>query len=482
MNKNKGFIKTAIATSISLLTIGASTLAFAPQAYADTNTPVTVQNQAPSVSTKNSLAPMIKRVLPAVVSIDVKAVEKVQNNGVNPFDLFGDLLPKEFQDLLGGPRGQGQTTEQNVRQLGSGVIINAEKGYVVTNYHVIAGAKTIKVKLYDNRTYNATIVGTDPDTDLAVLKLEKFSNLQQVNLGDSSTAEIGDYVVAIGNPFGIGLTATQGIVSALNRSTSLNLYDNYIQTDASINSGNSGGALVDLNGNLIGINSAILSKSGGSVGIGFAIPSNIVKSISDQLIKNGKVSRGQIGIRGNDLNEALIEMNKIPVTEGAFINEVFPGTAADKAGLKAGDVIVKVNNTKIVDFNQLRSLISSQPVNTTFEVTYIRNGKTYTTKVVSDKSAVASNSKSDKAGDTITLLGTNFKNTDKGLAVDKVTNNSPFAVYGIKSGDILVAVQDHEVKTTEDLSKALENLKNNDLIVFKFQRDNRTIFITLGNN
>ncbi|RIY33091.1 hypothetical protein CJP74_02900 [Psittacicella melopsittaci] len=479
MSKNKNFIKTAIAASLSLITIGVSSFALtAPQAYADTNSQVTVQ--APSISTKNSLAPMIKRVLPAVVSIDVKAVERVQAQ--NPLDFFGDLLPKQFQDLLGNNGQNSQPVEQNVRQLGSGVIIDAKNGYVVTNYHVIQGAKTIKVKLYDNRTYNATIVGTDPDTDLAVLKLEKFTNLQQITLGDSSTAEIGDFVVAIGNPFGIGLTATQGIVSALNRSTSLNLYDNYIQTDASINSGNSGGALVDLNGNLIGINSAILSKSGGSVGIGFAIPSNIVKSISDQLIKDGKVSRGQIGIRGNDLNQALIDINKIPVTEGAFINEVFPGTAADRAGLKAGDVIIEVNGTKIVDFNQLRSLVSSQPVNTTFDVTYIRNGQTYKTKVTSDRAAVAANSQGSNANaEQAQILGTSFKVTDKGVVVDKLGKNSPFALYGIKSGDQLVSIQDKDVKSIKDVNEALDKLNNEDLVVFKFLRDNRTIFITIQN-
>ncbi|RIY33404.1 hypothetical protein CKF54_02870 [Psittacicella hinzii] len=476
MNKNNKNMKTSLAKSLSIIALGLSSLTLlSPNSYADVDSNTQITQSAPSISSKNSLAPMIKRVLPAVVSIDVKAVEKVQNQGENPLDLFSDILPKGLQELFNNIPNQPQ--EQNVRQLGSGVIINAKDGYVVTNYHVIAGAQTIKVKLYDNRSYSAKVVGSDPDTDLAVLKLEKFSNLQQITLGDSSTAEIGDYVVAIGNPFGIGLTATQGIVSALNRSTSLNLYDNYIQTDASINSGNSGGALVDLNGNLIGINSAILSKSGGSVGIGFAIPSNIVKSISDQLIKDGKVSRGQVGIRGNDLNQALIDMNKIPVSEGAFINEVFPGTAADKAGLKAGDVIVKVDNTKIVDFNQLRSLVSSQPVGTTFEFTYIRDGKTYTTKVTSDKSTVASNSQ--KANQDVVVLGTQFKNSDKGVVVDKVDNNSPFAVYGIKTGDVLVAVQEHEIKTTDELSEAVEQLKNDDLVVFKFLRNGRTIFITI---
>lgn len=487
MNKNKGFIKTTLATSLALITLSVSTLGLISTAYADLNNDnlARTAQQAPTVSSKNSLAPMIKRVLPSVVSIDVKAVEKVEN-GQNPLEMFGQLLPKEFKDLLGGNFGNGQPVEQNVRQLGSGVIIDSKNGYVVTNYHVIAGAKVIKVKLYDNREYAAKIIGTDPDTDLAVLKLESFTNLQAIQLGDSNTAEIGDYVVAIGNPFGIGLTATQGIVSALNRSTSLNFYDNYIQTDASINSGNSGGALVDLNGNLIGINSAILSKTGGSVGIGFAIPSNTVKSITDQIIKNGKVSRGVIGIRGADVNQVLKDLNKIPVSEGAFITEVFPNSAAEKAGLKAGDVITAVNGSHIVDFNHLRSVISAQPAETSFEIAYIRDGKTYTTKLTSDRSQVTQNNsktagKNAGQGD-VSVLGTTFTQGDDGVVVGKVANNSPFYAYGIKAGDKLKSIQNTNINNTDDLNKALEATKESDVVVFKFQRENRTIYVSIPNN
>ncbi|MFC6276965.1 Do family serine endopeptidase [Psittacicella hinzii] len=486
MKKNKSFLKTVLASSLALITIGAATTyGVINTAQADPSTQLT-QSQPAFIPNKASLAPMIKRVMPSVVSLDVKAVETSQGGGSSPLDIFGQLLPKEFQDLLGDQFSGGQPREQNVRQMGSGVIIDSKNGYIVTNYHVVSGAKSIKVKTYDNRTYNAKVIGTDPDTDLAVLKVENFNNLQQINIGDSNSAEVGDFVVAIGNPFGIGLTATSGIVSALNRSTSLNFYDNYIQTDASINSGNSGGALVDLNGNLIGINSAILSKSGGSVGIGFAIPSNVVKSIANQIIANGKVSRGQFGIRGNDLNQTLIELNKIPVSEGAFVNEVFPGSAADKAGLKAGDVIVKVDNTKIVDFNQLRSVVSAQPANTTFSVTYIREGKTYTTNITSDKNQNTAASKSqqsqtDKQGD-VSVFGTLFSQNDKGVVVKKVEKNSPFGVYGIKVGDKLLSIQDIPVANTAELKNALEKVKEAEMVVFKFQRDNRIIYVSIQNN
>lgn len=478
MTKTTRTVKSVLASALVLASLSAGIFATSTTpAFADG---LNVPAQVMSDTGKATLAPMIKRVLPSVVSIDVKAVETVQQDD-SPQDLLGQLLPKEFQDLLGQGFGQGTHREvkRNVRYAGSGVILDAKNGYVVTNNHVVAGGKVIQVKLYDNRVYNAKIVGTDPDTDLAVLKLENFSNLQQINLGNSSQSEVGDFVVALGNPFGIGLTATSGIISALNRSADLNVYSNFIQTDASINKGNSGGALVDLQGNLIGINSAILSGTGGSVGIGFAIPVNIVKSITSQIIEHGKVSRGQIGIRGNNLNSQLQQTLKLGVTEGAFVSEVLPGSSAEKAGLKAGDVIIKLNNTKIVDFNQLRALVGSIPANTTFEITYIRNGQAYTTKITSQPRPQANHT--SITGDKVSVLGATFANDNSDLVVSKVNPNSQFAMYGIKAGDKLISIQGKNVATTADVNKVIEDNSNSDVLIFKFARAGKTIFVTISN-
>lgn len=446
------------------------------------NSTALTQTTVAGINSKASLAPMIKRTLPSVVSIDVKAVETIEGQAINPADLFADIIPREFRDLFGQLERQPQT--QNIRAQGSGVIVDAANGYVVTNNHVVYGAKQIQVTLYDNRSYSARIVGTDPDSDLAVLKLENFSNLKAISFGDSNTAEIGDFVVAIGNPYGIGLTATSGIVSALNRSASLSLYDNYIQTDASINSGNSGGALVDLDGNLIGINSAILSKTGGSVGIGFAIPSNIVKNITNQIIKGGKVSRGVVGIRGNDLNTKLVETLKLPVTEGAFISEVIPGSSAEKAGLKAGDVIVKLNSTKIVDFNQLRALIGSIPANTQVDVQFIRDGRLYNTKMspqARDSAQINSQQQADNNKNiyVLNLFNTQFVDSADGVRVTSVERRTILGSQGIRQGDILISVNNKRVANIAEL-KQVVNSENSSAMILQFKRDNRIIYVTLS--
>lgn len=472
-----------VLSSLSIGIIGLSQNSIAQNSLTLSN-PYQSQYERPDVnSVKASLAPMIKRTLPSVVSIDVKAVETVQQ--VSPLDAFGDLIPREFRDLLG--QG-GQTQERNVRAQGSGVIIDAANGYVVTNNHVIDSAKQIEVSLDDKRVFAATVVGTDPDSDLAVLKLQNFTGLRQIGFADSDKVQIGDFVVAIGNPFGIGLTATQGIISALNRSASLNLYDNFIQTDASINSGNSGGALVDLDGNLVGINSAILSRSGGSVGIGFAIPANYVKSIANQIISNGKVSRGVVGIRGSDLNQKLVDTLKIPVTQGAFVSDVEPNSAAAKAGLKAGDVITRFNDIAVVDFNQLRSLVSSVPVNTRINITYIRDGKTYSTTVVpqSRESYVAQQkSGSDKKSSNVKeliALNARFVESNGYLQVAELGGNSLLQQNGIIAGDVLVAINGQSIRTTEQLKSILNDQRIN-VLVMKFQRSgNRTIYVTIPTN
>lgn len=463
---------------LSALTISSLTLA---TLSTSANAQITTSQVSASESGKPSLAPVVEKVLPSVVSINVKATEKVTAGGDN---FFSQIIPREFQELLGnGFSGPSPQRERNVRYEGSGVIIDAERGYIVTNYHVVHGAKLISIKLSDNRMFNAKVVGTDPDTDLAVLKIENFKDLKQLSFTDSNKAQIGDYVIAVGNPFGIGLTVTSGIISATNRNADLNVYDNYIQTDASINSGNSGGALVDLNGNLVGINSAILSRSGGSVGIGFAIPANIVKSIATQIIETGHVSRGRIGIRGNNLNAQLVQQLKLSVNEGAFISEVLEGSPADKGGLKAGDVIVALNDQKIVDFNQLRALVGSLPANTQFKLKVVRQGQeitlTLTSEARNQQDGVTSSDNNHNS--VVNFLGTNFTEVNGQVIVDSIDNNSLIARNGIKKGDILTGFGRNQITSLNQLEELIEQ-KDSDVIVLRFRRDNREIFITLSNN
>ncbi|MGN0902262.1 MAG: trypsin-like peptidase domain-containing protein, partial [Succinivibrio sp.] len=248
-----------------------------------------------------SLAPMLKKVLPSVVNISVKGKKDVQ----------GFQLPEEFRFMfpgMGDAFGNGAPKKREFRALGSGVIIDAGEGLVVSNNHVVADADKIRVQLSDGREFDAKLVGSDPHTDLALLKLEKFKDLTAIEIADSDTIEVGDFAVAVGNPYGLGQTVTSGIVSALGR-TGLNIenIENFIQTDAAINSGNSGGALVNLRGQLIGINTAIMAPSGGNIGIGFAIQSNMVKTVTSQLLKYGSVKRGMLGVTGSELNADLAD-------------------------------------------------------------------------------------------------------------------------------------------------------------------------------
>ena len=292
---------------------------------------------------KSSYAEASKRAMVSVVNISSSRDVKANNN----HPLANDPL---FQRFFGQPNENGD--EQEIRgSLGSGVIVNADSkgGYVLTNDHVVAGSRDIQVTFGDGRVMTAKVVGTDPESDLAVLRVEG-KGLTPITLGQSEKAQVGDVVLAIGDPFGVGQTVTMGIVSALGRNRlGVNRYENFIQTDAAINPGNSGGALVDLNGNLIGINSVIYSRSGGSLGIGFAIPVSMAKDVMEQIIAEGSVTRGYIGISPQDITPELAESLKLKLARGALVAQVVRGSPADKAGVKAGDVITAIEGKGIQD-------------------------------------------------------------------------------------------------------------------------------------
>jgi Do/DeqQ family serine protease len=316
-----------------------------------------------------SVAPVLRQVTPGVVNIAVRG--RVQVN--NP--LLSDPFFRRFFNIPNTPM------TRETQATGSGVIVDAQNGYVLTNNHVIKNADLIEVTLRDKRRLKARLVGTDPATDIAVLKIAT-ENLVAVPFGDSDKSEVGDFVLAIGNPFGLGQTVTSGIVSAVGRSgLGIEGYEDFIQTDAPINPGNSGGALVDLRGRLIGINTAILAPSGGNVGVGFAVPINMARSVMDQLVRTGHIERGWIGVGGQDVTPDLMAGLQTRHSEGAVISAIQPGSPADRAGLRIGDLVLAVDGATITSWQHLLNNIALAKVNSEMSLTIERQGRTLTVPV-----------------------------------------------------------------------------------------------------
>ncbi|OSN04511.1 serine endoprotease DegQ [Lonsdalea iberica] len=394
-----------------------------------------------------SLAPMLEKVLPAVVSVHVEGTQ-VQNQ----------RIPEEFKFFF-GPNAPAEKQSRPFEGLGSGVIIDAAKGYVLTNNHVINNADKIRVQLNDGREYDAKLIGRDAQTDIALLQLSDAKNLTAVKMADSDQLRVGDFAVAVGNPFGLGQTATSGIISALGRS-GLNLegLENFIQTDASINRGNSGGALVNLNGELIGINTAILAPGGGNIGIGFAIPSNMAQNLTQQLLEFGEVKRGLLGIKGSEMTSEMAKAFKVDAQRGAFVSEVLPKSAAAKAGIKAGDVLVSLDGKAINSFAELRAKVGTTAPGKTVKIGLIRDGKQQEVSVVLDNSANAStNAETLSPGlQGATLTDGQSKNGGKGVAIDNIAKDSAASKIGLQKGDVIIGVNRERVENIAQLRKILE--------------------------
>ena len=444
--------------ALSVLTLSLSSIITPIQATAAL--PLSVGNeQLPS------LAPMLEQVTPAVVSIAVegKQVQRQQ-------------IPEQFQFFF----GPEQTRERPFRGLGSGVIIDAKKGHIVTNYHVIDGADDIKVRLHDGREYDAELIGGDQMSDIALLKLKKAKNLTQIKLADSDKLRVGDFTVAIGNPFGLGQTVTSGIVSALGRS-GLNLenFENFIQTDAAINSGNSGGALVNLNGELIGINTAILGPNGGNVGIGFAIPSNMMKNLTEQIIDFGEVKRGMLGVQGGEITSELAEALGYESSKGAFVSQVVPDSAADDAGLKAGDIIVSINGKRIDTFSELRAKVATLGAGKEIELGVVRDGKNKNFDVTLGEST-NSRTKAEKLHEGLTgaeLTNTTSNDPATGVKVSSVAQGSPAEAYQLLKDDIIIGVNRQPVKNLAEFRAIVE--KQPGVLALNIQRGDRTIYLVI---
>lgn len=325
---------------------------------------------ASSMTGLPSLAPMLEIATPAVVNIATESTVSLRGNPI-----LDDPFFQRFFDL---PEQQ-ELEERRVQSLGSGVVVDAQKGYIVTNHHVIDQADAITITLKDGRSFEATVVGSDPDTDVALIRIAA-ANLVALPLADSDRLRVGDYVVAIGNPFGLGQTVTSGIISALGR-TGLGLegYEDFIQTDAAINVGNSGGALVNLNGELVGLNTAIFAPGGGNVGIGFAIPVNLVSRLLDQIIAYGEVRRGQLGVRVLTADDELLSRQDLQ--GGAMIEQVLPDSAAARAGLRVGDIVTGVNGRVVRDAEDLRNLIGLREIGELVSLQVLRNGETINVQV-----------------------------------------------------------------------------------------------------
>ena len=474
--------KTTLAMSALALSLG---LALSPLAMG-----AETASSAATAQPMPSLAPLLEKVMPSVVSINVEGSTTVNTPRMprNFQQFFGDNSPfcqdgSPFQSSPfcqgggAGDDGQGGGQQQKFMALGSGVIIDAAKGYVVTNNHVVDNANTIKVQMSDGRKFDAKVVGKDPRSDIALIQIQDPKNLTAIKLADSDALRVGDYTVAIGNPFGLGETVTSGIVSALGRS-GLNAenYENFIQTDAAINRGNSGGALVNLNGELIGINTAILAPDGGNIGIGFAIPSNMVKNLTAQMVQYGQVKRGELGIMGTELNSELAKAMKVDAQRGAFVSQVMPNSSAAKAGIKAGDVITSLNGKPISSFAALRAEVGSMPIGSKVTLGLLREGKPVNVSLELQQS---SQNQVDSSTIFSGIEGAEMSNkgADKGVVVNNVKANSPAARIGLKKGDVIMGANQQPVKNIAELRKILDSKPS--VLALNIQRGDTSIYLLM---
>jgi serine protease Do/serine protease DegQ len=392
-----------------------------------------------------SLAPMVKRVTPAVVNIATKGTVQEQN------PLLNDPFFRRFFDVPNTPQ------RRQFQSAGSGVIVDAKQGYIITNAHVIENATEITVTLLDNRSLTAKVVGKDEGSDVAVLQVQG-TNLTAIPIADSDKAEVGDFVVAIGNPFGLGHTVTSGIVSALGRSgINPEGYEDFIQTDASINPGNSGGALVNLGGELVGINSAILSRTGGNIGIGFAIPSNMMKTVMSQLIKYGTVKRGVLGVNIQTLTPDIAESMGAANAQGALVSQVVEGSAAEKAGIKAGDIITAINGKPVKDAQGLRNSIGMLSIGERVDVALLRDGKPRrVTAMIGERDAAA---EAAAAGMHRGLEGAELADAQGGgVLIRTVAEGSPAAQRGLRANDVIIGVGRARVANLAEFQSATEGV------------------------
>ncbi len=447
-----------------------------------------------SQNVPNSFADLAEKLMPSVVNISTTQTVVERSNPFPNFQFppgspFGDMF-KEF----------GTPQERQSSALGSGFIID-EEGIVVTNNHVIEGAEDIVVQVNGEKKFNAKVIGADPLSDIAVLKIESKEKFLPVRFGDSDKARIGDWVIAIGNPFGLGGTVTSGIISARNRSIGLSRYEDYIQTDASINSGNSGGPLFDMNGDVIGINTAILGRSG-NVGIGFSIPSNSAKIVIDQLIEFGETKRGWLGVRIQDVTKEIAEVEKLDEPRGALVASVAPNSPSEKAGVKSGDIILEFNGEKIEQMKELPIIVARTEVGKKVKVKIWRNKKEITKTITLGRLETSEDFKISEKKEELpkeTLIENlkikvrklsaqdiktrNLPNQTNGLVITSIEKNSPLT-GSIEKNSIILEAQKKKIRTVQDLNQALKQVLNSNqktilLVIYNSQNQKRYIGVKL---
>ena len=413
-----------------------------------------------------SLAPLVQRVSPAVVNIRVSQT-------VDTPSVYGDEMFRRFFGIPDDPGGRSR----EVASAGSGVIVDAENGYILTNHHVVANADKIQISLINDETLDAEIIGSDAPTDIALLKVDP-ENLIEIPIGESDTVEVGDFVLAIGNPFGLGHTVTSGIVSALGRTgISRNGLEDFIQTDASINPGNSGGALVNMRGELVGINSAIISRTGGNVGIGFAVPSEIAASIMRQILDFGEVRRGLLGVTIQTIDEESAAALGTEVERGALITGIEPGSAAEEAGLRVDDIIIGVDDRRIDSNRELANAIGLKGSGEAVDIEYVRDGRTRSVTAELGQRTAQQISGSDIHGGLAgAQFATSSANTAGGIEVASVEPDSPAAQRGLRAGDVITAVNRQPVQNIQQLR---EVASGNRILFLLVRRGDRQLMLQI---
>lgn len=427
-----------------------------------------------------------KQAVPSVVFIKTEKKVKMETS---PFDFFGEdpFFKRFFGPFFSFPR---RPREFRQRGLGSGFIIS-QNGYILTNNHVVQKADKVMVKLHDGREFKAKIVGTDPNTDVAIVKIDA-DNLPVLPLGDSDKLEVGEWVMAIGNPFGLSYTLTVGVVSAKGRSNvGITDYEDFIQTDAAINPGNSGGPLINIRGEAVGINTAIFTRSGGYMGIGFAIPINMVKSIEKQLIEKGEVTRGYLGVVIQNLTPELKESFGLEENKGVLISDVIEGSPAEKAGLKRGDVVIQFNGKEVKEISEFRNMVALTPPGTKAKIVVKRNGKRMEFEVVLGdlrKATLAVASKSQilkKLGFSVQNLTKDLAQQfgyikKKGVLIDKVIPGSPAYQAGLEPGMLILEVNRTPVRNTKEFFRAIRKSKKSGKVLFLVYDGEYTRYVILS--
>ena len=451
-----------------------------------------LQTNSISQNVPSSFADLAEKLMPSVVNISTTTIIKTQSNQF-PFQ-FPPGSP--FEDMF---KEFGAPKERKSAALGSGFIID-EKGIVVTNNHVIQDAEDIIIRVNGDKEFKAKVIGSDPLSDIAILQLETKEKFIPVKFGDSDKARIGDWVIAIGNPFGLGGTVTSGIISARNRSIGLSRYEDYIQTDASINSGNSGGPLFDMNGDVIGINTAILGRSG-SIGIGFSIPSNSAKLVIDQLIEFGETKRGWLGVRIQDVTKEIAEVEKLDVPRGALVASVAEGSPSFKGGIKSGDIILEFDGQKIKEMKELPIIVARTKVGKKVELKVWRNKKEISKTItlgrletsedfkVAEKNAPPRELLIDKLKIKVRELtkedikSRKLPNQTTGLVITKIENDSPL-INTIEVNSVIVEAQKKKIRNINDLNQAVKQVLNSNqktilLVIYNNQNQRRYIGVKL---